>query len=97
MSRKKKIDPVTEYIRIHKMLARKEELERNGGRWVAKDRPHKNKKKYDRKRDRRIDTSVFFVKQNSCLCTAKYPISLYLSIYFVGYGKCKRFPRQGRS
>lgn len=39
-----------EYIRANKAINRKEELERNGGRWIAKDRPHKNKKKYDRKR-----------------------------------------------
>ena len=44
-----------DYIKTNKALSRQEELERNGGRWVAKDRPHKNKKKYNRKRDRRID------------------------------------------
>ena len=44
-----------DYIKTNKALSRLEELERNGGRWVAKDRPHKNKKKYNRKRDRRID------------------------------------------
>lgn len=43
-----------EYIRINKELSRKEELERNGGRWTAVDRPHRNKKKYDRKRLPRI-------------------------------------------
>lgn len=41
---------IEEYIRINKLLNRKEELEANGGRWIAKDRPHRNKKKYDRKR-----------------------------------------------
>ena len=41
------------YIKANKKLAREEELERNGGRWVAKDRPHKNLKKYDRKRDKK--------------------------------------------
>ena len=30
-------------------------LRNGGGQWVAKDRPWKNKKKYDRKRDRRIN------------------------------------------
>lgn len=50
----KKTIGIDEYIKANKALSRLEELERNGGRWVAKDRPHKNKKKYDRKRDRRV-------------------------------------------
>ena len=49
-----------EYIRINKSLARLEELERNGGRWIAVNRPHKNKKKYDRKRDRKINSDGLF-------------------------------------
>ena len=44
---------VEDYINANKKLAREEELQRNGGRWVAKDRPHKNLKKYDRKRDKK--------------------------------------------
>lgn len=53
-----------EYIRINRMMSRKEELEKNGGRWVAVNRPHKNKKKYDRKRDRKIDfCPSFFIKK----------------------------------
>lgn len=48
-----------EYIRINKKLNREAELERNGGRWIAVNRPHKNKKKYDRKRDRKIDFYPF--------------------------------------
>ena len=37
------------------------QFERNGGgQWVAIDRVWKNKKKYDRKRDRRIDTDGLF-------------------------------------
>lgn len=35
--------------KIIKMISRDEELERNDGKWVAKDRPHKNKKLYNRK------------------------------------------------
>jgi hypothetical protein len=31
------------------MISRDEELERNDGKWLAKDRPHKNKKLYNRK------------------------------------------------
>ena len=60
----KQIDYQDEYLRVNKMFARQEELERNGGRWVAKDRPHKNKKKYDRKRDRKIKfDDLFFCYQ----------------------------------
>jgi hypothetical protein len=44
---------VDDYIKINKKLAREEELRINGGRWVAKDRPHKNLKKYNRKRDKK--------------------------------------------
>jgi len=62
MKRKKKLTiGVDEYIKANKRLAREEELQRNGGRWVAKDRPHKNLKKYDRKRDKRnIDSYLSF-------------------------------------
>ena len=44
---------IEDYIKANKKLAREEELQRNGGRWVAKDRPHKNLKKYNRKRDKK--------------------------------------------
>ena len=44
---------IEDYIKANKKLAREEEVQRNGGRWVAKDRPHKNLKKYDRKRDKK--------------------------------------------
>ena len=38
-----------DYIRFNRKLLREEELERNGGRWIAVSRPHRNKKKYDRR------------------------------------------------
>ena len=64
MTHKKKLKKITfgldDYIKANKALSRLEELERNGGRWVAVDRPHKNKKKYDRKRDRKIDSDGLF-------------------------------------
>ena len=53
LKKQKNIIDSEEYQRINRMLSRKEELEKNGGRWLAVNRPHKNKKKYDRKRDRR--------------------------------------------
>ena len=60
----------SDYIQTNRMLARKEELEKNGGRWVSVDRPHKNKKKYDRKRDRSIDG--LFAFYNCLLVRTKY-------------------------
>ena len=54
MGKKKKMTiGIDDYIKANKKLAREEELRLNGGRWVAKDRPHKNLKKYDRKRDKK--------------------------------------------
>lgn len=52
-TKKKMTIGVDDYIKANKKIAREEELLRNGGRWVAKDRPHKNLKKYDRKRDKK--------------------------------------------
>mgnify|MGYP003301960300 CR=1 FL=1 len=68
MAKKKKMTiGLDEYIKANKKLAREEELARNGGRWVAKDRPHKNLKKYDRKRDKKNFDSYlslsFFIKK----------------------------------
>lgn len=40
-------------IKALKKANREIELERNGGRWIAINRPHKNLKKYDRKRDKK--------------------------------------------
>ena len=52
---KKTIKIGGDYIKIQKKLNREIELERNGGRWIAIDRPHKNKKLYNRKRDKKIN------------------------------------------
>lgn len=51
---------IDDYIKANKAINRLEELERNGGHWTAVNRPHKNKKKYDRKRDRKIDSDGLF-------------------------------------
>lgn len=50
-------------IKAMKKVNREIELERNGGRWIAVNRPHKNMKKYDRKRDKKIniDLSLCFL------------------------------------
>ena len=53
--KKKKTSSFDVYIKANKKINREIELERNGGRWIAVNRPHKNKKKYDRKRDRQVN------------------------------------------
>lgn len=53
--KKKKTSSFEDYIKANKKINREIELERNGGRWIAINRPHKNKKKYDRKRDRQVN------------------------------------------
>ena len=58
---------IDDYIRANKAINRLEELERNGGHWTAVNRPHKNKKKYDRKRDRKIDSDGLFNFGNDIL------------------------------
>ena len=44
MKTKKRRDVLSAFKEANRSI----ELERNGGRWIAKDRPHKNKKKYHR-------------------------------------------------
>lgn len=41
--------------KILRMISRDEELERNDGKWVAMNRAYKNRKKYDRKRDKKVN------------------------------------------
>lgn len=48
-----------EYINTMKAILRKEEMERQGGRWIAKDRPHKSEKDYNRKKEK-IKMKNFF-------------------------------------
>ena len=56
----KKISFEELYIKANRKAQREIELERNGGRWIAVDRPHKNKKKYDRKRDKKFNVLIPF-------------------------------------
>lgn len=48
-----------DYLKANRKAAREIELNQNGGRWKAVNRTHKNMKKYDRKRDRRVDFDGF--------------------------------------
>lgn len=50
MGKKKKKNLIDEdCIKAFRKANREIEMERNGGRWIAIDRPHRNKKKYYRK------------------------------------------------
>ena len=57
--KKSKRTKSTDPVKILRMISRDEELERNDGKWIAMNRIYKNKKKYDRKRDRKIDPLSF--------------------------------------
>ena len=60
--KKKKNNNQEDVIKAMRKSNREIELERNGGRWIAVNRPHKNKKKYDRKRDSKVDLeSLYFL------------------------------------
>lgn len=53
-------------IKAFRKANREIEMEKNGMRWIAIDRPHKNKKKYNRKRDKRVILDYpFFEYYNS--------------------------------
>lgn len=50
MGKKKKKNLIDEdCIKAFRKANREIEMERNGGRWIVIDRPHRNKKKYYRK------------------------------------------------
>lgn len=57
--KKKKVNPIEDAVKAFRKANREIELERNGGRWIAVNRPHKNKKKYNRKRDSKVVESLF--------------------------------------
>ena len=65
MAKKKKVlktvGDLEETVKAYRKASREAELEMNGGRWVAKDRPHKNLKKYDRNREKRRNQSSLFI------------------------------------
>ena len=54
MAKKRKPSHMDDQIKAIHIASRNEQFERNGGgQWVAMNRPHKNKKKYDRKQMKR--------------------------------------------
>lgn len=66
MSKKKKKNLIDEdCVKAFRKANREIELERNGGRWIAIDRPHRNKKKYFRKDKHKmgiLDNPHYFLK-----------------------------------
>lgn len=65
--KKKKTSSFEDYIKANKKINREIELERNGGRWIAIDKPHRNKKKYYRKNKHKmgiLDDPHYLYHQN---------------------------------
>ena len=50
--KKSKLTKSNDPAKILRMISRDEELERNDGKWIAMNRPFKNKKKYCRKNNK---------------------------------------------
>lgn len=62
--KKMKADKQKDQILALRIFGRNEQFERNGGgQWVAVNKPHKNKKKYDRKNIKKEDrnTLLYFL------------------------------------
>ena len=66
--KKKKNNIQEDVIKAMRKANREIELERNGGRWIAVNRPHKNKKKYDRKRDSKVDLEPLYFFAFNIFC-----------------------------
>lgn len=61
LKNKRKTNKTTDMEHALHVVGREEQFERNGGgQWVSMNRPHKNKKKYDRKQKKREDRGLSF-------------------------------------
>lgn len=58
--KKKKLSEQEIFLKAFKKANREIEMERNDGKWIATHRVWKNKKAYNRKRDRKIDSDDLF-------------------------------------
>ena len=58
--KRKKLSKQEIFLKAFKKANREIEMERNDGKWVCTHRIWKNKKKYNRKRDRKIDSDGLF-------------------------------------
>ena len=73
--KKKKMSEQEMFLKAFKKANREIEMERNDGKWVATHRIWKNKKAYNRKRDRKFDTDYLF----SFFCCIKHSFKNHLS------------------
>lgn len=58
--KKKKLSEKDMMLKAFRKANREIELERNGGHWTTTTQTWKNKKAYNRKRDRKIDSDGLF-------------------------------------
>ena len=58
--KRKKLSEEEIFLKAFKKANREIEMERNDGKWVCTHRIWKNKKAYNRKRDRKIDSDGLF-------------------------------------
>ena len=58
--KRKKLSEEEIFLKGFKKANREIEMERNDGKWIATHRVWKNKKAYNRKRDRKIDSDGLF-------------------------------------
>ena len=58
--KRKKLSEEEIFLKAFKKANREIEMERNDGKWIATHRVWKNKKAYNRKRDRKIDSDGLF-------------------------------------
>ena len=58
--KRKKLSEQEIFLKAFKKANREIEIERNDGKWIATHRVWKNKKAYNRKRDRKIDSDGLF-------------------------------------
>lgn len=78
--RNKQASQIDDVIKAFRKANREIELERNGGRWIAMNRPHKNKKKYDRKRDSKVDLESLSFSTVTSLLNVNLLIDYKLSL-----------------
>lgn len=70
--KKKQVNPIEDVMKAFRKANREIELDRNGGRWIAVNRPHKNKKKYNRRRDSKVDLESLLFACNFSLSNANF-------------------------
>ncbi len=58
--KRKKLSEEEIFLKAFKKANREIEMERNDGKWIATHRVWKNKKAYNRKRDRKINSNGLF-------------------------------------